>query len=38
MLTFLWGMFAGYMVCIIELSIFLMKKGYRSMSEIPDND
>lgn len=36
MLKFLWGMFAGYMVCVIELSIILFKKGYTNVNEIKD--
>ena len=38
MLKFLWGMLAGYLVCSIEVSLFLIKKGYRSTEEIPNND
>lgn len=38
MLKFLWGMLAGYLVCSVEVSLFLIKRGYRSVSEIPNND
>jgi len=36
MLKFLWGMLAGYIVCNIELSVFLAKKGYSSFNDVPD--
>lgn len=36
MLKFLWGMLAGYLVCSIEISIFLYKRGYMSANEIKD--
>jgi hypothetical protein len=38
MLKFLWGMFFGYIIASIEVSIWLIKKGYRSTLEVPDND
>ena len=38
MLKFLYGMLAGYLVAMVELSIWLIKKGYNSTLEVPDND
>lgn len=36
MLTFLWGMLAGYLVCTFEFARMLVKKGYTSVNEIQD--
>jgi hypothetical protein len=38
MLSFLWGMFFGYIIAAVEVSLWLIKKGYRSTLEVPDND
>ena len=38
MLKFLYGMLAGYLIAMVEFSIWLVKKGYKSTLEVPDND
>ena len=38
MLKFLWGMLAGYIVCSINFSLFLVKKGYSSLNDIPEQE
>ena len=36
MLKFLYGMLTGYLVASFELAKLLVKKGYKSVSEIQD--
>lgn len=31
-------MLAGYLVCTVEFAFWLIKKGYTSATEVPDND
>lgn len=38
MLKFLYGMLAGYLVCSIEIALWLIRKNYKSLNEVPDND
>lgn len=37
MLTFLYGMLAGYMVASINVALIILKKGYVSLNDIPEN-
>lgn len=38
MLTFLYGMLAGYLVCSFYVAKILVTKGYTSMYQIPDRE
>jgi hypothetical protein len=38
MLKFLFGMLAGYLVASIEMTRWLIQKGYRSIRDVPDNE
>jgi len=38
MLKFLFGMLAGYIVANIEFAIWVVKKGYKSIYDIPDKN
>ena len=37
-LLVLFGMLAGYMIASFELALLLVKKGYRSFADVPEND
>jgi hypothetical protein len=37
-LLVLFGMLAGYMIASFELALLLVKKGYRSFNEVPENN
>lgn len=38
MLKFLFGMLAGYLVASIEMTRWLIQKGYKSMGDVPNNE
>jgi hypothetical protein len=38
LLHVLWGMFFGYIIASVNYASILVRKGYRTLSEIPDKD
>jgi hypothetical protein len=38
LLHILWGMFFGYIIASINYAAILVRKGYTSLSEIPEKD
>lgn len=38
MLKFLYGMLAGYLIATFEMALFIIKKGYMSVNEIPNKE
>ena len=38
LLHVLWGMFFGYIIASVNYASILVKKGYRTLGEIPDKE
>jgi hypothetical protein len=37
-LLFLWGSLFGYILATVQIAKVLVRKGYRRLDEVPDND